>query len=263
MISSIQDYLRVAAARGRDTARIGPFLATFSRSSTNPFLNYAIPNDGAKPRVEEVAGLIEAYQRRGLRPRLEYLTTCAPEVEEPLLAAGFTVEGRLALMTCQVGDARTIPVPEGIELVQPQTDRELLDTRTMENEAYETPEIAGQDDVQGLAASVQAGGMAVLARVEGTGEPVGAGEYTAPVDGFTEITSVGVRSAFRRRGIAAAITAWLLQSAFDAGVTSPFLMANEAEERIYARTGFHTTSRILHISRYHRGCGNRSRCPRT
>ena len=42
----------------------------------------------------------------------------------------------------------------------------------------------------------------------------------------------------------------LLEEAFAAGVTLPFLMAAaEAEERIYARAGFTTIGEILHISR--------------
>jgi hypothetical protein len=80
----IQEYLRAAAARGRDTEHIGPFLATFSRSSTNRFLNYAMPDDGARPSAGDVELLIEAYGRRGRRARLEYITAGAPDVEESL-----------------------------------------------------------------------------------------------------------------------------------------------------------------------------------
>jgi hypothetical protein len=45
------------------------------------------------------------------------------------------------------------------------------------------------------------------------------------------------------------MTAWLLHIAFASGITDPFLMANEAEERIYARAGFRTITNILHVSR--------------
>jgi len=247
--ANIQQYLRAVTTRGRDIERIGPFQATFSRSSTNPFLNYAIPDIDAEPSAHEVEQLIRAYQGRGLHPRLEYITTCAPRVEAPLVAAGFVTEGRLALMTCRPGEERELPVPPGIELVRPQTDEELFDLRTVQHEAYKDPEPPNRGDVEGVAANLSAGGMAVLARVPETREPVGAGEYTPALQGFSELTSVAVRSRFRRRGIAAAMTAWLLRVAFDAGVVVPFLMAEEAEERIYTRAGFRTTTRILHISR--------------
>ena len=85
-------------AEGRESERIGPFLASFSRTSTNPFLNYAIPDDSADPTAAEVQHLIAAYAARGLRPRLEYLPGCAPRVEAALAAAGFVAEGRPALM---------------------------------------------------------------------------------------------------------------------------------------------------------------------
>ncbi len=247
--ANIQQYLRAVTARGRDIERIGPFQATFSRSSTNPFLNYAIPDDDAEPSAHEVEQLIRAYEGRGLHPRLEYFTTCAPRVEAPLAAAGFVMEGRLALMTCRSGDERELPIPLGIELVRPQTDEELIDLRTVQHEAYGEAKPPNKGDVEGVAANLRAGGMAVLARVSETREPVGAAEYTPALQGFSELTSVAVRTRFRRRGIAAAMTAWLLRVAFDAGVAVPFLMADEAEERIYTRAGFRTTSHILHISR--------------
>jgi len=245
----IQEYLRAVTARGRDTERIGPFLATFSRSSTNPFLNYAIPDVDAEPSAHEVEQLIRAYQGRDLRPRLEYISTCAPRVEAPLVAAGFVPEGSLALMTCRSGDEHELPAPPGIELVRPRSDEDLFDLRTVQHEAYGEPEPPNWGDVEGVAANLRAGGMAVLARVPETREPVGAGEYTPALDGFSELTSVAVRTRFRRQGIAAAMTAWLLRVAFDAGVVVPFLMAKEAEERIYTRAGFRTTTHILHISR--------------
>ncbi|MDQ2745203.1 MAG: GNAT family N-acetyltransferase [Chloroflexota bacterium] len=247
--ANIQQYLRAVTARGRDIERIGPFQATFSRSSTNPFLNYAIPDDEAAPSAHDVEQLIRAYEGRDLRSRLEYITTCAPRVETPLVAAGFVTEGRLALMTCRSGDERELPAPPDIELIRPQTDEELFDLRMVQHEAYRDPEPPNHGDVEGVAVNLRAGGMAVLARVSETREPVGAAEYTPALQGFSELTSVAVRTRFRRRGIAAAMTAWLLRVAFDAGVAVPFLMADEAEERIYTRAGFRTTSHILHISR--------------
>src|SRR4051812_20614552 len=96
----IQAYLRGAASHGRVTKRIGPFLATFSPSSDNPYLNYAIPDDGAEPSSEDVAGLISAYEGRSRVPRLEYVHSLAPAVRDALLAAGFKVERYTPLMVC-------------------------------------------------------------------------------------------------------------------------------------------------------------------
>jgi hypothetical protein len=111
MESRIQSYLRFAASQQRDTEQIGPFLATFSRHSANPYLNYAIPDDEAAPSLADVNALIAAYSVRGRKPRLEYVAKLAPAVEETLISAGFTVEGRLPLMTCTPGSEKLLPLP--------------------------------------------------------------------------------------------------------------------------------------------------------
>jgi ribosomal protein S18 acetylase RimI-like enzyme len=248
MDDRIQSYLRKAVSLPRDTEQIGPFLASFSRHSTNPFLNYAIPDDGAIPSLTDVKALIAIYQRRGLKPRLEYITTVAPAVESALSAAGFTVEGRLPLMICTPGSEQLLTVPPDIELIVPVSDADLLATVTAQNEAYgdstPTPE-----EGQRLGNSLAAGGIAVLARVAATGETAGAGVCSIPENQTTEIAGIGVRVPFRRRGIAGALTTRLVQEAFNAGVTLAFLMAaHEEEERIYTRAGFSKISEILHIS---------------
>jgi GNAT superfamily N-acetyltransferase len=255
--SRIQSYLRVAASHQRETAQIGSFLATFSPSSDDPFLNYAIPNDNAKPSSTEVNALIVAYEKRSRQPRLEYVSQLAPAVEMALLDAGFGVEGNLPLMICIPGLGQILSVPPGVELILPVSDsprerlrqRDLLATVTVQHEAYgaEPPDSAAIDR---LRTSLAAGGIAVLARIIATGEPVGAGVCTVPSDGTTEIAGIGVRAAFRRRGVAGAIVSRLVQTAIAAGVSVPFLMAaHEAEARIYQRAGFSEIGKILHISR--------------
>src|SRR5919198_928725 len=155
-LQRIHAYLRVAAPRGRDAERIGPFLATFNRDSDNPYLNYAIPDDGSTP---------------------------------------------------------------------------------------------SDDDVDSLSATLANGGLVVLARDAATGEPAGGGLCTGPHEGATELTSIGVREPFRRRGIAEAMTRVLAREMHTRGNDGVFLMADgPPEERIYARAGFTTISDILHIS---------------
>jgi GNAT superfamily N-acetyltransferase len=240
--------LRAVTARARDTGRIGPFLATFSRSSANPFLNYAIPEENAVPTADDVAGLVNAYRSRGLRPRLEYIPGIAPLVEDALLAQGFAVEERTPLMICPPGGVHDLPVPPGIEIVTPASDDELRAMLIAQNEAY-GEEAPSEQDVARQRAFLADGGIARLARDAATGEPAGGGICTVPIDGITELAGVGVREPFRRRGIAAALTALLAQDALARGVTTVFLMAaHEAEARIYARVGFSPIGEVLHIS---------------
>lgn len=248
MNSRIQSYLRVAASHQRDTERIGSFLATFTPSNDNPFLNYAIPDDHATPSPADVTALIAAYEKRLRKPRLEYIAQLAPAVERTLIDFGFRVEGHLPLMTCAPGSEQILPIPPGIELVLPASDADLLSIVTVQQEAYGdfTPDPAA---VTRLRNNLAAGGIAVLAKIAATGEPIGAGICSVPSDQTTEIAGIGVRAAFRRRGVAGALTTRLVQEAFAAGISVPFLMAaHEAEARIYARAGFQAVGEILHIS---------------
>jgi predicted GNAT family acetyltransferase len=85
-----------------------------------------------------------------------------------------------------------------------------------------------------------------------TGEPAGGGICDVPLHGVTELAGVGVRPAFRRRGIAGALTTRLVRAALAVGATTVFLTpAGEAEERIYASAGFSRTTEQLHIALAH------------
>ncbi len=249
MESRIQSYLRVAASHQRDTEQIGSFLTTFSRFNDSPFLNYAIPDDNATPSIADVTALIFAYEKRSLQPRLEYVTQLAPAVKGMLIDAGFRIEANLPLMTCTPKSAQILPVPLDIELFKPVSDDDLLATVAVQNESYGAPPPDFTAIAQ-LRNSLEAGGIAVLARIKATGEPVGAGVCTVPSNQTTEIAGIGVRTSFRRRGVGGALTTRLVQEAFAVGISAPFLMAaQEAEARIYARAGFSVVGEILHISR--------------
>jgi ribosomal protein S18 acetylase RimI-like enzyme len=244
----IQESIRADACRAREVVRIGDLTATLSTEDPNPYLNYAIPDEGAAPSDADVRELIAWYGGRGRRPRLEYLAELAPEVEDALVGQGFEVEGRLPLMTCT--DAPPAhPAPEGIELVRPRSDDELGGTAFVQWEAYEADGAVPERAVRGLRRTVESGGVVVLARDASTREPAGAGLVTVPQEGFAELTSVGVRANFRRRGIAEAMAAFLAREALASGMACVFLMAKgNAEARIYERAGFSRTSDVLHIS---------------
>jgi ribosomal protein S18 acetylase RimI-like enzyme len=168
-------------------------------------------------------------------------------VEPALLSAGFEVEGRLPLMT-YAGD-RGESAPEGIELVAAVSEDELRGVATAQWEAYGESGPVPQRTVDGLRRTLEAGGLIVLARDVATGEPAGGGLCTGPYEGASELTSIGVREAFRRRGIAEAMTRRLAREMHARGNDGVFLMAaGKAEARIYERSGFATVSEILHIS---------------
>lgn len=182
------------------------------------------------------------------KPRLEYVAQLAPAVEGVLIDTGFCVEGHLPLMICTPKSAQSLPVPSGIEFILPVSDPDLLATISVQNEAYGDPP-PDYSAIAALRSRLQAGEIAVLARMMATGEPVGAGVCTVLSNQTTEVAGIGVRSAFRHRGVAGSLTTRLVQEAFAVGVSLPFLMAaQEAERRIYTRAGFFAIGEILHIS---------------
>jgi len=250
LASRIQDSIRTNACHWRDCEQIGPFVATFNREDGNPYLNYAIPDDAAMPSPGDVATLVAAYRKRDRRPRLEYIPALAPAVVPVLLAEGFEAEQRTPLMTCAaVSDVGEV-MADRVELIAASSEEEYQDAASVQWEAYEEQGDVPRHAVDALRRTVEAGGVVVLARDVLTHEPAGAGACTAPHDGLTELTSVGVRRRFRRRGIAATMASWLARQAFARGATGVFLMAHgEAEVRIYARAGFVSRSEVLHISR--------------
>jgi GNAT superfamily N-acetyltransferase len=244
----LQKYLRAAAARGRDVEQIGPFLATFDRQTDHRYLNYAIPEDGAQPTTGDVAALIDAYRRRGRLPRLEFLPGAAPYAESALLAGGFAVEGRLPAMTCAPGQAADVAPPAGFALGVPAGDDDLRAMSTVQHAAFGD----GPPDAAAIArsrAAIGAGALAVFARAQATGEIVGGGATTVPGGGVAEVVGIGVAEPYRRRGLAAAITARLTHDAFAAGVTTAYLTpGDDGAHRVYGRAGYVDTTVMLHIS---------------
>jgi hypothetical protein len=84
----IQASILANAVRWRESIRIGPFTATFDRDEDSRYLNYAVPDPGATPSLDDIAELVAAYRQRARVPRLEYIPQLAPAVEAVLVAAG-------------------------------------------------------------------------------------------------------------------------------------------------------------------------------
>ncbi len=242
-LTDIQESARAAAAHGRERERVGPFLATFTPGTDHPYLNYAIPDDGAEPGQAEVAALEAAFAARGLVPRVEALSRTAPKAEEALLAAGWAVEARLVVMTCS--EPSELGPPPGVELVVPE-DPEAQDALVrVQAEAFgEPPPAPGAGgEKQALLAR---GGQAVLALAGG--KPAAGGIVVAPVGGVAELAGLGVLEPFRRRGIGAAVTAELTRRALAGGTRLVWLTPGDAgAERIYARAGFAVEGEMVHL----------------
>lgn len=232
--------------RGRDVVETGPFTVTINPRTDLRFLNYAVPARDAGPTPAEVEALATAMRERDRRPRLEYVESWAPRLEAALREGGFTEEARLDLMTCTAEAVGDPGVPPGVSFepvgaASPlQLVRELLSTQ-----AAAFPEADPVDDaaVERVAQRAR-GGFGMLGRLDGA--PVAAAQYTTPADGLTELVGIGTLPGFRRRGIAAALTAATARDAFANDVTLAFLTPGDADTaRVYARAGFASSSTVL------------------
>jgi ribosomal protein S18 acetylase RimI-like enzyme len=240
----IQNYLRATIARSENHLRVGPFLAGFDAGSDNPYRNYAVPDDGARPSTAEVEALCAAFAERSRRPRLEYIAETAPEVEKALLTAGFAAEKRYHILVCTPDLLRNADVA-GIEISLASNDRDIVDAADVGAEAYDDE--VYPDPLRGLVAQ---GGVLAIARDPANGLAVGAGVATPAHEGVGEVAGIGVRVAYRRRGIAGALTASVTREAFARGINLTWLTpGSDDAERIYARAGFVRASEQLHISK--------------
>lgn len=246
---ALHAYLRALA--GTDAMRVGPSLVSIDGHDPGLFRSYAIPDDGAELDPREIAELVAAFVSCGRTPRLEYLPALCPEMECELVAAHFVPERRLPVMSCDPDTVPAFPVPDGIELALASSETQFRQVAEAQNDAYHQP-VTTEHDVERLRRTVDAGGLVALAVDTPTGVAVGGGLCAAPHGGVSELAAVGVRTAYRRRGIAVGLTALLTRACPDAGITAPFLTpAGEAEERIYRSVGYRPVTEMLHISLSH------------
>lgn len=228
---------------------IGPFVAGLDPDTDSPFINYASPVPGAPITAADVDALVAAFLEAGRKPRLEYVTSCLPELEDLLLAAGFTVEARHQYLICTPQTVCAVPVPEGLVLTEPTTDRERAALTAAANEAFgEAPE-ASEADIARVRRNQERGGVAVGAFTS-TGECAGAGQASPPNDRLSEVGGIGVRPPFRRRGLAAAVTARVTREIFDHDVEFAWLEASGDDSwRVYGRVGYVPAGHRLYISK--------------
>jgi ribosomal protein S18 acetylase RimI-like enzyme len=240
----IQAYLRAFALRMEDHERIGPFLAGFDAGSDNLYRNYAVPDDDATPTADEINAFVAAFARRKRVPRLEYVAEAAPHVEPALTAKGFVVEDRFPLLVCGPGMLRGAHADD-VDIVITRSEADIVAAAEVGADAY-----GGEVYPDPLRRLVQQGGVLALARDRKTGLAVGAGMATPAHEGTSEVAGIGVRSAFRRHGIAGALTGAITREAFARGVSLAWMVpGHDGAGRVYARAGFTQASEQLHISK--------------
>jgi ribosomal protein S18 acetylase RimI-like enzyme len=230
-------------------AEIGPFVAGLDLGTDSPYVNYATPQPGVTITEADVTALVRAFTEAGRKPRLEYVTSSAPDLEDLLLAAGFTVEARQQYLICTAETASSSPVPPEWHLAEPATDPQRAALAAATGEAFGEAPQASEADVARVRRNQDLGGIALAALTENDGACAGGGQAMPPQHGVSEVAGIGVRAPFRGRGLGQAITLGLARRLFDRGVELAWLEAGGADSwRVYERAGFRPAGNRLYIS---------------
>ena len=248
MDARIQQSVVVNLSRRPAPVEVGPFVIGLDPTTTSPYVNYATPRPGAAVTAADVTALVAAFHAADRKPRLEYVTSCAPDLEALLTAAGFTVEARHTYLVCVPSMLASPTVPDHLSLREPGTDSQRAALISAQNEAFGGSPVASAADVARLRRQQDAGGVVVTAVTE-DGGCAGGGGAAAPVGAVSEVAGIAVRAPYRRRGLASAITADVTRRLFDAGAEVAWLEAGgEDSWRVYQRVGYRPAGQRLYLA---------------
>lgn len=272
----LQRHLRESLRQSAPATRLGPFTCYLHPVAAYEALNVAVPDEPTEARRvpiqgEEAAGLgavsdddpelglvmLKAHYTAHRRtPRVEFLRECNPELPALLGKHGFIEEARVPVLTCTPESWQQTRHPDGLRL-EPllasspwETARQYL---VVQRDAYgldaTIPERAPPKHWEIL--GIDAG---VLATLEG--EPAGAGGLTPLMDGLREVRGLGVRPAYRSKGIGAFLLSALARVAHETGADAAVGMPDSREAIALARkAGYVPAATMLSYRAEGRGPG--------
>lgn len=243
-IERLQAYLRQSAAALYQSISVPPFTVYINPQNDMVWLNYAIPDEPTGDQVQDaLSELRAAFVAHNRTPRFEFIEEYAPALVAELRAAGFVEQGRYHLMVCTPETLLDAPHVAGLNIVTVGPDAptdDILATLITQQHGFNPNDqtLPQEADIREFREK-QPGRITMLGRIDG--EAAGAGVAMPPYDQISEIGGVATLVEFRRRGVAAAVTAALTSAAFSAGARIVILTAADAAaSRVYERAGFHT-----------------------
>ena len=247
-IEAYYDALPRTAARAEP---LGSFTLFVNRGPGWTY--YARPTLGATTFSAADVAQVRARQRAlGVPEALEWVAETTPGVRPAAEAAGLQVREHPLLVLDRAARRRApAPAGAGVRLVTDEDDLALLGA--VARVAFGVPGTAvGSEGIEALAAA-RAGraledgafergrlraGWTIMAAAWVDGHPVAIGSHQ-PIAGVSEVVGVATLPAYRRRGIAAALTDALVEDALRGGRRTIFLSAGDATvARVYQRLGF-------------------------
>ncbi|HEY7988141.1 MAG TPA: GNAT family N-acetyltransferase [Lapillicoccus sp.] len=249
LLADLEHYYDTAPRARCDTEEHGPLTLFVARSG---FPYYARPRLGraAEVTTADVTGVLERQRELDVPRAVEWVHDTTPSLLAAARAAGMTVE-ECPLLVLEQDPPEPDPAA-GVRIVAAD-DPELGLVRAAVNVGFGTAgtsvgpaSIAERDEdavtrpegAERIADLMRAGLSVLAGAFDPEAGPVGGGSHN-PRGEVTEIVGVGVLPAYRRRGLAAAITARLARHALDTGVRTVFCSAqDDAVARVYESVGF-------------------------
>ena len=245
----LQSYFCEASRAGNDGISLPPFTICLNPADPASDTNIALPCQSPGGDLRDVLAQLRAvFDARGSIPRIAFLDTFAPALVSALVQAGFVEEYRSSVLACTPATLRPPERIPGLSFVMLSQDSSLDDIR----EGLDANELGFDPTTSKRATEAEAEefrrgldtSRAFIARLDG--ETAGAGMYSPPYDGLTELLGIATLKQFRRKGIGGALTAHMVELAFSTGVEAVVLRAaDEHAGRVYRRVGFAPSGTML------------------
>jgi GNAT superfamily N-acetyltransferase len=247
-VERIQAYLHTKTVQQTEQVVIPPFTVYLHPSDTSCDANYAMPHAPViEPLLPILSHVCVVFAARHRTPCFSLLDACAPALATVLPRAGFREVARSQVMVCTQQTLRLPPLPADAAVVTLSSESSLDEIKEglNVNALGFDPQADRATDAEAAEFRRSLHGSRAFTLWH-DGQAVSGGMFTDIRDGVAELVGIATLAPFRRRGLAAALTAYATQTAFEHGANMVFLVAaNAPAGRVYARVGFRPCAALL------------------
>jgi ribosomal protein S18 acetylase RimI-like enzyme len=237
LVDRLQSYLLEKERQQHEVISVPPFALLLDSDGNGVAVPMQAPDDDLREALEQLRSSFRAHQ--GIM-RIRFVDAFAPRLALALQAAGLAEVSRAPLLVCTAETWLEPPAVPGLTFVVSSADSPLEEVKEgldVNAQGFDPAAPASTDaEAEGFRRSLILS-RAFTARLDGQG--VAAGMFEDIRNDITELVGITTLAPFRRRGIAAALTAHMARIAFEHGASVAFLIAaNQQAGRVYQRAGF-------------------------